>query len=90
MTATASIMTTEIRRRPDGVAVFAENSVKTYENWFVAKEALDELLILWLTTLVEREYKLTATRAHFQIEVADDNRLSDLTRYIDVFVVLDV
>jgi hypothetical protein len=89
MSAKASILSNEIIRRADGVAVGAEGSNKQYESWWQAKEVLDETLILWLTTLQHKEYKLEATHGGFQLQVADD-RNAAWTRYIEVQVVLNV
>jgi len=90
MTATASILTTETRRRPDGVALRAENSTKEYAHWFEAKDALDEVLILWLTTVSDREFKLDADRSSFRIQVPADGAYQHLTRHIEVRIILNV
>lgn len=89
MTATASLVTTEmVSQDPIGV-IRLDSSTKEYENYYWAKEALDELLILWLSTLADKDYTLSATRTHFKLEVSDDSR-EDRTRHIGVHLVVNV
>lgn len=87
--APASISTMEIIRRPDGVAIRGEHTMKEFENYFGAKEELDQRLYLYLATLSKQEYQLEATQHSFKLETVD-GRDARNTRTLEVQLVLHV